>query len=186
MMSRFHVILLETKDLLAGFTIADFLPSLGWINKFNGLEARLQKNFSELDSYYDEIIEERLDPKWPQSGHEYLFDVLLRVQKDPTQAITLTRDQIKGVLTVCVFPYTPFPWFGTLFGSNLGHLPNLLIHLFNDSSLRSFGSIIGKVLKLDDPTKVCSRPSMARVCIEVDLLKNNPERFWLGIGDHGR
>ncbi|KAF8399802.1 hypothetical protein HHK36_015673 [Tetracentron sinense] len=96
---------------LHGFTIADFLPSLGWINKFNGLEARLQKNFSELDSYYDEIIEERLDPKWPQSGHEYLFDVLLRVQKDPTQAITLTRDQIKGVLTVCVFPYTPFPWF---------------------------------------------------------------------------
>ncbi|KAF8390845.1 hypothetical protein HHK36_023144 [Tetracentron sinense] len=64
--------------------------------------------------------------------------------------------------------------------------PNLPLHLFNDSAIRSIGSIIGKVLKLDGATQSFSRPSVARACIEVDLLKQNPERFWLGIGDQGR
>ncbi|KAF8412018.1 hypothetical protein HHK36_004577 [Tetracentron sinense] len=57
--------------------------------------------------------------------------------------------------------------------------PNLPLHLFNDSAIRSIGSIIGKVLKLDGATQYFSKPSVDRACIEVDLLKQNPDRFWL-------
>ncbi|KAF8378809.1 hypothetical protein HHK36_030158 [Tetracentron sinense] len=64
--------------------------------------------------------------------------------------------------------------------------PNLPIHLFNNSALESIGSILGKVLKIDGPTKTFTRPSVARVCIEMDILKKNPDRFWLGVGDQGR
>ncbi|KAF8389111.1 hypothetical protein HHK36_025797 [Tetracentron sinense] len=63
---------------------------------------------------------------------------------------------------------------------------NLPIHLFNNSALESIGSILGKVLKIDGPTKTFTRPSVARVCIEMDILKKNPDRFWLGVGDQGR
>ncbi|KAF8378755.1 hypothetical protein HHK36_030104 [Tetracentron sinense] len=64
--------------------------------------------------------------------------------------------------------------------------PNHPIHLFNNSALESIGSILGKVLKIDGPTKTFTRPSVARVCIEMDILKKNPDRFWLGVGDQGR
>ncbi|KAF8380731.1 hypothetical protein HHK36_028221 [Tetracentron sinense] len=58
-------------------------------------------------------------------------------------------------------------------------LPHLPIHLYNVLSLSSIGNIVGKVLKIDGPTLADSRPSVARICIEVDLLKVNPDRFWL-------
>uniref|UniRef100_A0A7N2MP31 Cytochrome P450 71A1 n=1 Tax=Quercus lobata TaxID=97700 RepID=A0A7N2MP31_QUELO len=87
-------------DLLGGLCIADFFPWMGWwLSKFNGLETRLEKNFRELDEIYDKVIEEHLDPRRPEPEHENLVDVLLRVQKDSNQAIALSSDHIKGVLT---------------------------------------------------------------------------------------
>ncbi|KAM4115381.1 hypothetical protein ACJW30_04G145500 [Castanea mollissima] len=97
--SRFHEILRETQDLLGGFCIADFFPWMGWFNKFNGLETRLEKNFGELDEFIDKVIEKHLDPRRPEPEHEDLVDVLLGVQKDSNQSIALSNDQIKGVLT---------------------------------------------------------------------------------------
>ncbi|KAL5544044.1 hypothetical protein UlMin_007828 [Ulmus minor] len=98
--SRFQEILQETQELLGGFCLSDFFPSLSWINKFNGLEARLDKCFRELDSFYDKVIEEHLDLKRVKDDEEEDFvDVLLRVQKDPNKTISLTNDQIKGVIT---------------------------------------------------------------------------------------
>ncbi|KAF8388809.1 hypothetical protein HHK36_025489 [Tetracentron sinense] len=58
-------------------------------------------------------------------------------------------------------------------------LPHLPFHLFNPLALKFIGGIIGKVLKIDGLTKACSRPSVARLCIEVELMKKNPDRFWL-------
>ncbi|KAF8391802.1 hypothetical protein HHK36_022036 [Tetracentron sinense] len=65
--------------------------------------------------------------------------------------------------------------------------PNLPILLFNNSALESIGSILGMVLKIDGPMKTFTRPSVARVCIQMDILKKkNSDRFWLGVGDQGR
>ncbi|KAF8398320.1 hypothetical protein HHK36_017247 [Tetracentron sinense] len=46
-----------------------------------------------------------------------------------------------------------------------------LLNLFNSNDLVAIGSIIGKVLRIDGPTRSLSRPSLARVCIKVDLRK---------------
>ncbi|EXB94453.1 Cytochrome P450 71A9 [Morus notabilis] len=97
--TRFLEMLHETQGLLGGFCMADFFPWLGWLNKLNGLEMRLEKCFRELDNFYDKVIEEHLDPKRPKAEHEDVVDVLLQVQRDPSQAITINNDQIKGVLT---------------------------------------------------------------------------------------
>lgn len=44
-------------------------------------------------------------------------------------------------------------------------------------------SLIGRPLKVDAATQNLSRPSGARICVEVDLLKNLPNRLWIGQGD---
>ena len=54
------------KNLLGGFYVADFFPWMGWLNKFNGFETRLEKNFRELDESYEEVIAEHLDPRRPE------------------------------------------------------------------------------------------------------------------------
>ncbi|KAL0355576.1 UNVERIFIED_CONTAM: cytochrome [Sesamum radiatum] len=43
--SRFQEILDETQHLTGEFNIADYFPWMGWINKFNGVDRRLEKNF---------------------------------------------------------------------------------------------------------------------------------------------
>ncbi|KAK7265615.1 hypothetical protein RJT34_33237 [Clitoria ternatea] len=95
--SKVCEMLRETQELLGGFCVADFFPRLGWLNKFNGLENRLDKNFRELDEFYEQVIEEHIHDH--ERLHENLVDVLLQVQKDPHRVVAITNDQIKGVLT---------------------------------------------------------------------------------------
>ncbi|KAK1377265.1 hypothetical protein POM88_033458 [Heracleum sosnowskyi] len=99
--SEFDEILRETQDLLGMVNIADYLPWMGWFNKLNGVEARLDKNFRELDSFYDRAIQEHREcpTRTRTDEHGDLVDVLLRVQTDPNQDIALTDDQMKAVLT---------------------------------------------------------------------------------------
>src|SRR4051812_23711063 len=58
-------------------------------------------------------------------------------------------------------------------------LSNIPPFLFNKIGLFSIDSILGKPLALDDATANLSRPSEARLCVEVDLLKRLPHRIWL-------
>ncbi|KAF8404745.1 hypothetical protein HHK36_009634 [Tetracentron sinense] len=45
---------------------------------------------------------------------------------------------------------------------------------------------VGKVLCSDNPTKVLSRPSKARICVEIDISKEKPSRIWLGLESNSR
>ncbi|XP_039020187.1 cytochrome P450 71A9-like [Hibiscus syriacus] len=88
----------ETQVLLGAFLLSDYFPWMGWLNKFNGVEARVEKCFNELDKLYDEVIEDHLVPTRSTVVHEDIVDVLLRFQKDPSQ-VSLNNQQIKGILT---------------------------------------------------------------------------------------
>ncbi|XP_050223180.1 cytochrome P450 71A9-like [Mercurialis annua] len=92
-------LLSEAQELLGGFCIADFFPWMEWFCKFNGLEARVEKTFRQLDELYDKIIEEHLDPDRPKSEHEDLVDVLLRLQRDDSRKVPLSNNSVKGALT---------------------------------------------------------------------------------------
>ncbi|XP_062116098.1 cytochrome P450 71A9-like [Humulus lupulus] len=98
--SGFRELLFETQNVLGGFCMADFYPRwLTWVNKFNGLERRVNKCFRDLDNFYDKVIEEHhhFDPD--QTKHEDVVHVLLQLQNDPNQALKINNDQIKGVIT---------------------------------------------------------------------------------------
>ncbi|XP_020082479.1 cytochrome P450 71A1-like [Ananas comosus] len=97
--SRFQAILNETQAMLAGFFIADYLPIIGWADWLTGMRARLRKNFTDLDLFYQQVIDKHLDTLQQQqqqrdSGEDFVH-LLLRMQKEEK---SLTTDQIKAVL----------------------------------------------------------------------------------------
>lgn len=61
----------------------------------------------------------------------------------------------------------------------------LPLFLFARSPLFSLGRILGEPLKLDAATLSLSRPSVARICVEIDLRNPLPSRIWIGLGQSG-
>ena len=62
-------------------------------------------------------------------------------------------------------------------------LPGLPLNFFKKPYLELLVKPIGKVLAFDQATLSLARPGVARVCVEVNLLANNPTRIWLDMGD---
>ncbi|XP_017981256.1 PREDICTED: cytochrome P450 83B1 [Theobroma cacao] len=96
--SRFNGLLNECQALFASFFISDYFPFMGWIDRFSGLLCRLEKNFKEFDIFYQELIDEHLDPNRSKLKQEDIIDVLLRIWKDRDFAIDLSMDHIKAIL----------------------------------------------------------------------------------------
>ena len=65
------------------------------------------------------------------------------------------------------------------------NFPYLPIHFFSKQNLFSIGRTLGAPLKMDAATAILDRPSVARMCIEMDLLKMFPSRIWIGCGNNG-
>jgi len=99
-----HRILGETQALFNGFFFADYFPVLGWLDAFTGVRARLERNFREMDEFYQQVIDDHLELKMRQEDArvEDAIDALLDLQKKGTH---LTHDHIKGVLMVFFGPY---------------------------------------------------------------------------------
>ncbi|XP_027060814.2 uncharacterized protein [Coffea arabica] len=66
------------------------------------------------------------------------------------------------------------------------NLPALPIHFFDKHSLFFILSPVGQPLFLDAATSAGTRPSVARVCVELDLLKPICSRVWVAVeGESG-
>ena len=55
---------------------------------------------------------------------------------------------------------------------------------FHKEALFQIAGLVGVPLLVDTATMAVSRPNVARVCVEVDLLKPLPPRVWIGNGGH--
>ncbi|CAI0403754.1 unnamed protein product [Linum tenue] len=86
--------------MFTSFFFSDHFPVLGFIDKVTGLTGRLDKNFKEFDAFYQEIIDEHLDPTREKTEHEDILDVLLQIWKDQSFKFQLTLDHIKALLMV--------------------------------------------------------------------------------------
>ncbi|CAH9129140.1 unnamed protein product [Cuscuta epithymum] len=93
--AKFHRILHETQQLLGEPNLADFFPGLSWVNKVNGVDSRIEKNFKELDSFFNEVLEEH-SIKSSDEEEEDFVDSLLRIQEEDYQ--TLSTESIKALL----------------------------------------------------------------------------------------
>ncbi|XP_071933183.1 uncharacterized protein [Coffea arabica] len=64
-------------------------------------------------------------------------------------------------------------------------LPSLPIHYYDKHSLFSILSPVGMPLFLDSATVSGTRPSVARACVEIDLLKPLCSRVWVAVKGEG-
>ncbi|KAL0385016.1 UNVERIFIED_CONTAM: cytochrome [Sesamum radiatum] len=96
--SRFFNLMHETQALAGGFFVEDYLPWLRWIDKLSGMSGRLEKNFRDLDSFYQELIEEHLDSNRPNSMQGDILDSLLELKRDGSSSVDLTLDHMKALL----------------------------------------------------------------------------------------
>ncbi|KAI3825605.1 hypothetical protein L1987_07100 [Smallanthus sonchifolius] len=98
-MSRFHELLLECQEVLVKFYFRDHFPLMGWLDHLNGSMARLLKNFNDMDEFYQELVDEHLNPKTPKVQDD-IVDILLQLRKDDSCSFGLTFDHIKAIVMV--------------------------------------------------------------------------------------
>ncbi|GAB4837213.1 hypothetical protein Ancab_002117 [Ancistrocladus abbreviatus] len=96
----FHEMLLEMEELLEGFSISEYFPSMQFVHVLTGYKSRLQKLFRCLDNFLNEIIEEHLDPQRERKRKKDLLDVLLSIEKDQNGEIPFTMSNVKANITV--------------------------------------------------------------------------------------
>ncbi|KAH6755506.1 hypothetical protein C2S53_012208 [Perilla frutescens var. hirtella] len=101
--NRFFDLLHDAQTVLGGFFVEDYLPTFRWIDKVSGMAAKLEKNFEELDSVYDELIEEHMNPNMPKSKEVDIINILLGIKRDGTSPFDLTSDHIKALLMNIIF-----------------------------------------------------------------------------------
>ncbi|KAL0912896.1 hypothetical protein M5K25_016310 [Dendrobium thyrsiflorum] len=63
--------------------------------------------------------------------------------------------------------------------------PNLRLHFFNPKVLHALGSLFGRPLQTDQAMAARTRPSIARVLVEVDITKKHAKEVWVGWKSYG-
>ncbi|KAI0522535.1 hypothetical protein KFK09_004915 [Dendrobium nobile] len=63
--------------------------------------------------------------------------------------------------------------------------PNLRLHFFTQLVLHALGSIFRRPLQTDQATASRTRPSMARILVEVDITKKHSKEIWVGSKAYG-
>ncbi|XP_059633657.1 cytochrome P450 71B37-like [Cornus florida] len=98
---RFKEMIYEAMTMLACHFSSDFFPSVGWIiDRLTGLHGRLERIFHELDAFYQEVIDDHLNPGHVKQDQEDIIDILLRMERDEAEldAFHFTKDHIKAIL----------------------------------------------------------------------------------------
>ncbi|KAI3759206.1 hypothetical protein L6452_06831 [Arctium lappa] len=93
----------QLQATITTFFISDLwpgLPFVGLIDKLMGKMDLLEKCFRDLDSFYQELIDEHLDPQnsKPHEEDQDIIDILIQLKKD--QSFELTSDHLKAILAV--------------------------------------------------------------------------------------
>ncbi|KAL8090924.1 hypothetical protein AgCh_040117 [Apium graveolens] len=90
---KFRRMVADIKTMLPAFFVSDLFPMFGWIDRLSGLWAILDRNFKEMDKFYQELIDEHSKPDRPKSSTEDLIDVMLKKKSS-----TLPVDSMKVIL----------------------------------------------------------------------------------------
>nr|WET52742.1 cytochrome P450 71AT245 [Callicarpa americana] len=97
---RFDELLKEAQAAMVTFYVSDYFPSFSWVDKLRGAMTCLDATAKKLDSFYQELIDEHLDPDRPKKMEEEedILDVLIRLKEQKSFSNDLTWDHIKALL----------------------------------------------------------------------------------------
>ncbi|KAK4350594.1 hypothetical protein RND71_029907 [Anisodus tanguticus] len=82
------------------FNIGDYMPWLAWVNRFNGLNAKVDKVADEFNAFLEGVIEEHKEKKIDdkEEGAADFVDILLQVQKENKSGFKVELDSIKAII----------------------------------------------------------------------------------------
>ncbi|CAN4088023.1 unnamed protein product [Withania somnifera] len=102
---KFRKLMKEFVAILGGFDFGTFLPSLAWIDKLSGLEAKVERVAKEMDEFLEGVLEEHLDNHervgdllGERVGNGNFVDVLLGIYKQNMDGFSIDRDGIKALI----------------------------------------------------------------------------------------
>ncbi|KAI0516226.1 hypothetical protein KFK09_008898 [Dendrobium nobile] len=96
---RFLLAMKKTFKYLSGFSMVDLFPSWSFLGEISGLRHEMERLHMEMDVVLNEIIEEHEGKKLDgDDTNEDLVDVLLRIKRSGEMNLSLTMENIKGVL----------------------------------------------------------------------------------------
>ncbi|XP_004301020.1 PREDICTED: cytochrome P450 71A3-like [Fragaria vesca subsp. vesca] len=96
----------EFVKLIGHINIGDFIPWLAWLNRMNGLDARLDRVARQFDEFLERVIQEHVSSSESRTnGHartendkKDFVDVLLEIQKENSLGLPLERVSIKALI----------------------------------------------------------------------------------------
>ncbi|KAI7986535.1 hypothetical protein LOK49_LG14G00885 [Camellia lanceoleosa] len=105
----FKELLTELGELIGAFNVGDYIPWLVWMNRINGLDAKVEKFSKEMDEFLEGVVEEHVDRRkrddsysvniGNENKHDFV-DLLLQIQLENTTGSLVHRDTIKALILV--------------------------------------------------------------------------------------
>ncbi|CAN6223004.1 unnamed protein product [Urochloa humidicola] len=101
--SSFQRVMDDTLRVLGSFTFEDFFPAsrlARCADVLTGASGRRQRIFSQIDRFFDSVIDKHLEPERLQAGvQEDMVDALVKMWREKDdESVGLTRAHIKGIL----------------------------------------------------------------------------------------
>ncbi|KAL7218499.1 hypothetical protein ACSBR2_011706 [Camellia fascicularis] len=98
---RFKELFTALMELFVVFNVGDYIPWLGWLNRFNGLDGKVKKYAKEMDDFLEEVLEDHIVGGNRGEGKQDLVDILLEIQRENKDGSSpVHRDTIKAVTMV--------------------------------------------------------------------------------------
>ncbi|XP_073049057.1 cytochrome P450 83B1-like [Primulina eburnea] len=95
---KFGQVFKEAQKLSKAFCFGDYFPLLGWIDKLTGIISKLDKNVRDLDNFFEELIEDHLDPNRPESMKGDILDLMIKLKQGQEASVPIEWENIKGIL----------------------------------------------------------------------------------------
>ncbi|CAL5423543.1 unnamed protein product [Camellia sinensis] len=115
---RFKELLATLGELMGAFNVGDYIPWLVWMNRLNGLDAKVENISKEIDEFLEGVVEEHVDRSkrddsysvnvGNENKHRFV-DLLLQIQPENTSGSLVDRDTIKALILLVLDVMWPYP-----------------------------------------------------------------------------
>ncbi|GER56762.1 cytochrome P450 [Striga asiatica] len=99
---KFKKLLQEFNELFGGTSWGDYAPWLGWINRVNGVDEKVERVSKQCDEFLENVIREHKDqgPRKHENGGLDFVDILLEFQREDVKvsSSSVDNDTIKALI----------------------------------------------------------------------------------------